>query len=55
MFDSPLMLVKLLLIVGGIGAFTWWQLRDLAREKERSQAQEKLRPPAAPDDKASGP
>ena len=33
------MLVKLLLIVGLIGALAWWQLRDLAREKEQADAQ----------------
>ena len=52
MITSHLMLVKLLLIVGLIGAFTWWQLRDLAREKERTAAQEKLTELAGPDDEA---
>ena len=46
------MLVKLLLIVGVIGAFTWWQFRDLAREKERTEAQKKLPGLAEPDDGA---
>ena len=35
------MLVKVLLIVGLGAAFVWWQLRDLAREKERSATQNK--------------
>ena len=52
MTTSHLMLVKLLLIVGLIGAFTWWQFRDLAREKERTAAQEKLAKLAGPDDDA---
>ena len=41
MTDSPLMLIKVLLIVGLGAAFVWWQLRDLAREKERTAAQTK--------------
>ena len=41
MTDSPLMLVKVLLIVGGGVAFVWWQLRDLAHEKERTAEQNK--------------
>lgn len=41
MTTSHWMLVKLLLFVGLIGAFSWWQLRDLAREKERRNAQKK--------------
>ena len=41
MTDSPLMLVKVLLIVGGGATFVWWQLRDLAREKERAAEQNK--------------
>ena len=40
MTDSPLMAVKVLLIIGLGAAFVWWQLRDLAREKKRSQAAE---------------
>ena len=35
MTDSPLILVKVLLIVGLGAAFVWWQFRDLAREKKR--------------------
>ena len=42
MTDSPLMLIKVLLIVALGVAFVWWQLRDLAREKERTAAQDKL-------------
>ena len=41
MTDSPLMLVKVVLIVGLGAAFVWWQLRDLAREKKRREALEK--------------
>lgn len=50
MTTSHWMLVKLLLIVGLIGAFAWWQLRDLAREKERTDAQKKLAGLTGPDD-----
>ena len=48
MTDSPLMLVKVLLIVGGGAAFVWWQLRDLAREKERTAEQNKATDAAEP-------
>jgi len=39
MSASLLMAVKVLLIVGLGVAFVWWQLRDLAREKESTAAQ----------------
>ena len=45
MTDSPLMLIKVLLIVGLGAAFVWWQLRDLkkaAAETARKRAQSKL-------------
>ena len=41
MTDFPLILVKLLLIVGVVAAFVWWQFRDLAREKKRREELEK--------------
>jgi len=41
MSASLLMAVKVLLIIGLGIAFVWWQLRDLAREKERTAAQKK--------------
>ncbi len=37
MTDSPLMLVKVLLLVGLGAAFVWWQFNDLAREKRRAE------------------
>jgi hypothetical protein len=42
MTDSPLMLIKVLLLVGLGIAFAWWQFADLAREKKRAEAQKKL-------------
>ena len=42
MTDSPLMLIKVLLLVGLGAAFVWWQLADLEREKKRTEAQTKL-------------
>lgn len=48
MTDSPLMLIKVLLIVGLGGAFVWWQFSDLAREKKRTAALEKK--PESPQD-----
>ena len=45
MTESPLMLVKVLLIVGLGAAFVWWQLRDLARDKKRTAELEKKSAP----------
>lgn len=42
MTTSHWMLVKLLLIVGLIGAFAWWQFRDLAREKKQADAHKEI-------------
>lgn len=47
MTDSPLMLIKVLLIVGLGAAFVWWQLRDLAQEKKRTDALDKKPEPPA--------
>lgn len=52
MTTSHWMLVKLLLIVGLIGAFAWWQLYDLAREKEQADAQKEASKLAGLDDDA---
>lgn len=35
---STLLVVKVLGIAALGGVFVWWQFRDLAREKKRSQA-----------------
>jgi hypothetical protein len=48
MTDSPLMLVKVVLIVGLGAAFVWWQLRDLAREKKRREARDNQAAPPEP-------
>ena len=45
MTESPLMLIKVLLIVGLGAAFVWWQLRDLARDKKRAAELEKKSAP----------
>ena len=47
MTDSPLMLIKVLLIVAMGAAFIGWQLYDLEREKKRAAA--KNNPPEAAD------
>ncbi len=52
MTTSHWMLVKLLLIVGLIGAFAWWQFRDLAREKKQADAQKEASRLAGLDDDA---
>ncbi len=49
MTDSPLMLIKVLLIVGLGGAFVWWQFRDLAQEKKRTAALKEKSEPTEPD------
>ena len=53
MTTSHWMLVKLLLIVGLIGIFAWWQFRDLAREKEQADAQKEASRLAGLDDDVS--
>ena len=37
-----LMAAKVLILVAACGGFAWWQLRDLAQEKRRTQEREKL-------------
>lgn len=34
---STLMAVKVLGIIGLVGGFVWWQLHELAREKNRTE------------------
>lgn len=33
----PFLLVELLLVAGGVGAFCWWQLRSVRRDQEKSR------------------
>ena len=33
----PLIVAELVLVFGGVLAFGWWQLRDLARERKKRE------------------
>jgi Tfp pilus assembly protein PilV len=33
----PILLIELVLVFGGVLAFAWWQLRDLARERRAAE------------------
>jgi hypothetical protein len=33
----PLIVIEVVLVFGGVLAFGWWQLRDLARERKKRQ------------------
>jgi predicted negative regulator of RcsB-dependent stress response len=33
---TPIIVVELLLVVGGVIAFAWWQLRDVTREQAKT-------------------
>lgn len=40
---TPLILVELLLVFGGVLGFAWWQLRDVRRAQEQSAAERRAR------------
>ncbi len=46
---TPLILIELVLVFGGVLAFAWWQLRDVKREQERSRRARASRDAAADD------
>ncbi len=48
--NLPIIVVELFLVGGGALAFGWWQLRDLAKEREKTVQQEKLKAGQAQDD-----
>jgi hypothetical protein len=33
----PLIVIEVVLVFGGVLAFGWWQLRDLARERKKRE------------------
>jgi hypothetical protein len=37
MSHLPLIVVEVVIVFGGAGAFAWWQLRDLARERKKRE------------------
>jgi hypothetical protein len=32
---APIIIVELFLVFGGVVVFTWWQFRDLRKEREK--------------------
>jgi hypothetical protein len=34
---SPIILLEVVLVFGGVLLFAWWQLRDLRKEREKDQ------------------
>lgn len=34
----PVVIIELFLVLGGVTAFAWWQFRDLAQEKKKTEA-----------------
>lgn len=43
--DTPVIVIELLLVLGGVVAFAWWQLRDLDREREKRRREREQAPP----------
>lgn len=37
MSHLPLIVIEVVLVFGGVMAFAWWQLRDLARERKKRE------------------
>jgi predicted negative regulator of RcsB-dependent stress response len=50
----PIVLIEVVLVFGGVLAFGWWQLRDLAREREAAQRR-RAAPPASETRDTDGP
>ncbi len=34
---GPIILIEVVLVLGGVILFAWWQLRDLKKEREKDQ------------------
>ena len=34
---GPVILIEVVLVFGGVLLFTWWQLRDLRKEREKDR------------------
>jgi hypothetical protein len=41
----PLIVVEVVIVFGGVLAFAWWQLRDLARERKKREDAKQDRSP----------
>jgi hypothetical protein len=39
----PLILIELVLVFGGVMAFGWWQLRSVARDRQKTAAEREAR------------
>jgi hypothetical protein len=39
----PLILIELVLVFGGVMAFGWWQLRSVARDRQKAAAERQAR------------
>lgn len=43
--DTPVIVIELVLALGSVVAFAWWQLRDLDREREKRRRQREKEQP----------
>ena len=34
---GPVILIEVIMVFGGVLLFTWWQLRDLRKEREKNR------------------
>lgn len=34
---TPIIIIELILVFGGVLLFAWWQFRDLKKEREKNQ------------------
>lgn len=46
--DMPVIVIELVLVLGGVLAFAWWQLRDLDRERDKRRRARESAPPQPP-------
>jgi membrane protein implicated in regulation of membrane protease activity len=38
---APVIIIELFLVFGGVVLFAWWQFRDLRKEREKRERQQK--------------
>lgn len=48
---TPVIVIELLLVLGSVVAFAWWQLRDLDREREKRRRERAAREAGATTEK----
>jgi hypothetical protein len=51
----PVIVIELFLVLGGVTAFAWWQFRDLAQEKKKTEARRAREAAAAAAAQAASP